>query len=102
VKKVITTFFFLLLLTQCSSRKTDEFLKGLPGFFIFLIIFMGLVFWFSNNKTINNNFKHTENFLLKIGIPYFITQIVMYLITCVLLTAAVGISVYLVSSLGLL
>jgi len=102
VKKVITTFFFLLLLTQCSSRKTDEFLKGLPGFFIFLIIFMGLIFWFSNNKTIYNNFKHTENFLLKIGIPYFITQIVMYLITCVLLTAAVGISVYVVSSLGLL
>jgi len=101
VKKIITIIFFLLL-TQCSSRKVDEFLKGLPGFFICLIIFMGLVFWSLNNKTINNNFKHTENFLLKIGIPYFITQIVLYLITCVLLTAAVGISVYVVSSLGLL
>jgi len=101
VKKIITIFFFLIL-TQCSSRKTDEFLKGLPGFFIFLIILIGLVFWSLNNKTINNNYKYTKNFLLKIGMPYFITQIIMYLITCVLLSAAVGISVFVVSSLGLL
>ena len=79
-----------------------EIIKAIIGFLIFVIILVKGVEWFSNNKKTDGFLKKIENFLLSLKIPYFIVQIILYIIVWVPICALMYLAAMLIDYLGLM
>ena len=79
-----------------------EIIKAIIGFLIFVIILVKGIEWFSNNKKTDGFLKKIENFLLSLKIPYFIVQIILYIIVWVPIGALMYLTAMLIDYLGLM
>ena len=79
-----------------------EIIKAIIGFLIFAIILVKGIEWFSNNKKTDGFLKKIENFLLSLKIPYFIVQIILYIIVWVPIGALMYLTAMLIDYLGLM
>ena len=76
--------------------------KAILGFLIFVVMLVGAIDWLTKNKKSNNLVEKIERTLLDLKIPYFIVQILMYIIVMIPPCIVMGIAVLLIDYLGLM
>ena len=79
-----------------------NYLTPFIGFIIFIFALGFLVEKFGKNKTSDNLLVGFEKLLLKIKIPYFIVQIILYFLVIGFITGIIVLLVYALSYLGFL
>jgi len=79
-----------------------NYLTPFIGFIIFIFTLGFIVEKFGKNKTSDNLLVGFEKLLLKIKIPYFIAQIILYFLVIGFYTGIIVLLVYALSYLGIL